>query len=278
MNLILSLLFALIALFSPSYAHAFEISPESVSVLCGALPCATTGGGAAGFSQYVLDLVVTGLEVGIIAAAIATLFISAVQMVMFSTEESTVKDSRTSYIYVITGLSIVGLARWIVRAFSPTETGAQLVNGEIVDSAIGNIITYFKLIIAVSLMVNIVIQAFRLLTSQGQDEQVSKAKSRLIAGFIGAGIIMLANVIVISVLPGVNTTSIIALEIAGIANYIIMIIGFLAVLAIVVAGIMLVVSVDEGLKDKAKSVVKTSVVALIVVLLSYALVTGFIAL
>ena len=266
------------ALLFPASAHAYSIDPWSVMMFCGIVPCNAPGGGAAGLSLYIFERIVTALEVGIIAAAIIFLFIAAMQMVAFSSEENTVTESRTSYIYIISGLAIIGLARWFVTAFSPVNTGAALVNAGVVEQGVGNIVFYFRGIIAVTLMVNIVIQAFRLITSQGVQEQVEKAKKRFIGGFVGAGIVMLANVIVVSVLPGFGGSSAIAFQIAGIANYVLMILGFLAVLAIVMAGVLLIVSVDEALKEKAKNIIKTSIVALIVVMTSYALVTAFIVL
>ncbi len=277
MALLLSLTGLILSLL-PLSAHAYSIDGGSVSVLCNFLPCNGGGGGAVGLSMYVFEKIVAALEVGIIAVAIISLFVAAIQMVALSSEESTVKDARTSYIYIIAGLAIVGLAHWFVMAFSPTETGFKLVNAGMVESGVSNVVTYFKMIIAITLMVNIVIQAFRLISSHGEDEQVNKAKTRFIAGFIGAGIIMLANVIAVSVLPGAGGSTVLAGEIAGIANYLLMILGFLAVLTIVVAGVMLIISIDETMKDKAKNMVKTAIMALIVVLVSYALVTAFIAL
>ncbi len=267
----------LTALLIPLSAHAFDIDGSSVMMLCGIVPCSAAGGGATGLSFYVFDRIVTALEVGIIAAALISLFIAAAQMVAFSDQENTVTESRSAYIYIIAGLVVIGLARWFVLAFSPVNTGAALVNAGVVEEGIGNVVIYLKLIVAVTLMVNIVVQAFRLITSQGAQEQVDKAKKRFIAGFIGAGVIMLANVIVVAVLPGFGSSSVLAVQIAGIANYILMILGFLSVLAIITAGVLLMVSLDETLKDKAKNIIKTSVVGLIVVLTSYALVTAFIA-
>ncbi len=267
---------ALLLALLPHAAHAFQIDASSVMALCNVLPCSGGGGGAAGLSDYILEKIVTAMEVIIVAIAIISLFITAAQMVAHSTEESTVKDTRTSYIHIITGLAVVGLCRWFVLAFSAPNTGAQLVNTDVVESGLVNIVMYFKMIISLSLMVNIVVQAFRLITSQGAQEQVDKAKTRFIASFIGAGIMMLANVIVLSVIPGYGGSTDLAVEIAGIANYILVIMGFLSLLAIIVAGVLLIVSIDEGLRDKAKNMIKTSMIALIVVLTSYALVTAFI--
>ena len=268
-------------------AHAYEIGAESVNVLCNFLPCNAAGGGATRLSMYVFERIVLAFQIGIIAVAIISLFISAVKMTAFSSEESTVKEAKTSYVYIITGLAIIGLAKFFVNAFSPgtvavgeygeyTGTQGALVNLGIAEMGVSNVVFYFKSIIALSLMVNIVVQAFRLITSQGQEEQTNKAKGRLIGGFIGAGIIMLANVITVSVAPSTSGATGIGIQIAGMANYLLMILGFMSVIAIVVAGIMLVVSFDESMKDKAKNIVKTSVVGLIIVLTSYALVNAFI--
>ncbi len=263
---------------------------ESVMPLCNVLPCNWVGLGSAGLSMYVFSKIILTLEIGIIAAAIVCLFIAAAQMVFSSAEESSVKDSKTSYIYIITGLAIVGMSHLFVNAFSPGTfappgsglaggAGANLVNTAAIGTGVGNVISYIKLIIALSLLVNIVLQSFRLISSQGEDEQTKKAKTRLIGGFIGTGIIMLANAIVIAVSPATfGGPALLVMEIAGIANYMLMILGFLAVMTIFIAGVLLVVSFDESLKDKARSMIKTSIIALIVVLMSFALVQAFILL
>lgn len=262
---------------TPLTTHALDIDTGSISVLCDFLPCSGGGGGAEGLSFYVFDKIVTAMEIIIVAVAVFALFTAARWQVMYASDETLTKDARTTYVYVIVGLAVVGLARQLVLAFSPTNTGGALVNTEVIDQSVGNVVTYFKLLIAVTLLVNIVVQAFRLITSQGEQDQVDKAKKRLIAGFIGAGVIMLANAIAVAALPGFGGSVIMAVEIAGIANYIIVIIGFLALIAIIIAGVLLIISIDEGLKDKAKAVIKTAIVALIVVLVSFALVTAFIA-
>ena len=264
----------ILGLLSPLLAHAFEIG--DFSSVCGIVPCSGGGGGAAGFSGYIAGTIVPALEVGIIAVALISLFYSAAMMSLFSSEEGAVKDARTSYIYVITGLAITGFAHWISLAFAPANTGGGLVNEQYVVSGVDNVVFYFRIIVAVTLLVNIVVQAFRVIASQGKQEDTDKAKKRLIGGFIGAGVIMLANSIVASAAPGFGATTIAAQEMAGIASYITTLVGFMAVLAIVVAGVMLIVSADEGLKDKAKNVVKTAVVALIACFVSYALITAFI--
>lgn len=266
-----------LALLLPSLAHAYQIGTESSGILCAFLPCSAGGGGAAGLSAYALEKIVFGMEVAIVAVAIIALFISASQMVIFGQDEAQVKDARMSYVYIIVGLAVVGLARWLVMAFSPSNNGAELVNVTMYEQGIANIITYFRLVIAISLSVNIVVQAFRMLASQGEQEQTDKAKKRLIGGFVGAGMVMMANALVVAMAPSLSGAQGVSLEIVGLANYLVTIVGFLALVVIAGAGVLLIVSADEGLKEKAKMMVKTAVVVLIFVVLAYALVTAFIA-
>ena len=49
----------------------------------------------------------------------------------------------------------------------------------------------------------------------------------------------------------------------------------MAVIGMIAAGIMLVISVDESLKDRAKKLIITSIAALIVVLLAKGIATFF---
>lgn len=268
------LLFALI----PQNAWAFELGNEWRGPICNIIPCSGNGGGAAGLSGYVTERIVTFMEVGFIAAILLVLFFAAMNMVIYGHDESAVKDGRMAFVYCIAGAAVTSLARWFVMAFSPSETGQRLVNQAIVDQSITNLLIMFRLVLATALLGNIVAQAMRLISSQGDDDQRGKAQKRLIASFVGAGFVMLANALIVAVNPTMGSSSDIADQIVGIANYLVTILGFASVVAIIAAGILLIVSVDEKLKDKAKSLIKTSVVALIAVLTAYALVTAFISL
>ncbi len=277
MRLLRSLPAILLGISLPLAAHAFELGNDWGS-LCQYIPCSAGGGGAFGLSGYVFSKIVLAMESLFVAAAGLALFFSAARMTLQSSDEGAVSESRQAFLYAIGGATVVGFARWIVMAFAPSETGGSLVNTNIIATAAGNIVTYVRLALATGLLANIVIQAFRLIASQGQEEQTNKAKTRLIASFIGVGIVMLANVVMVAVNPELGSSSMIAEEIAGIGNFLITLFGFLAVVAIMVAGFMLVLSVDDGVKEKAKNIIKTSIIALVVVTVAYALVNEFITL
>ncbi len=266
----------LAGLLTPIPAFAFQISDIWYWQVCDYLPCTAYGGGANGLVNYLLLRVVVALEAGFVAVAIITLFLSAANMVIFAEQEDVVKQSRTQFVYAIAASAVVALARWVALAFSPESTGSALVNTGLVNDAVGNVLTYMRLSLTILLVVNIVIQGIRMISSQGEQEQMDKARKRLIGSFIGAAFLLLANRIVVAFNPQLGSSQVLATEFAGIANYLIAFIGFGAVVVIIVAGITLVLSVDESFKDKAKNMVKTAVVALVAVLVAYALMTTFV--
>ncbi len=272
MRKLLLLLTGLLALM-PTHSYAFEIPATWVGPVCKFLPCSGLGGGAGGLSNYVMLHIMPIFEFGFATVAIFLLFIAAANMVMFAEQEDVVKNSRTTFVYAIIGAGIVAFSRWIAVAFSPLETGSNLVNGSVVNALVGNVITFFKLLLAILLIVNIVIQAFRLIASRGLDDKIDTARKRLISGFFGVAFIMLANTIALTVNPEFGGSDMFNAEITGIANYLITFIGAGSVFSMIIGGILLLVSADESLKDKAKTMIKTAFVALIAVLVAYGFVT-----
>src|SRR5690606_33535568 len=92
-------------------------------------------------------------------------------------------------------------------------------------------------------------------------------KKRFFHGLIGVAIVLLADVTVDYFRPGARSIGL-AGEIGGIVEFLLTIIGALAVLGFIVAGFMLVVSTDESLKDRAKKAIFATVVTMIIVLAS----------
>ncbi len=260
----------------PTTALAYSLGTGWTGPICAFLPCTQMGGGSSGLASYVLTRVISALQVGFVAIAALVLFFAAINMVLFPHEDEVVKEGRSAFIYTLTGGAFVAMAQWAAQAFAPLSTGANLVNASFIDTAINNVLTMARLLLAILLTVNIVVQAFRLITSQGEQDQAEKARKRMIASFIGVGFVMTANVIAVSVLPGASGAIGLAEQIAGIANYLLTIVGFAAVVDIIIAGVLLIFSVDEGLKDKAKTAVKIGVIGLLAVVVAYALVAGFI--
>src|SRR5262245_60661158 len=76
------------------------------------LPCVT--GGTTGIQAYVATVVFPGLRLLFIGIAILFFFVYAVRLMLESSEESVITDTKSAYAQAITGAAIVGLATLIV--------------------------------------------------------------------------------------------------------------------------------------------------------------------
>ena len=89
-------------------------------------------------------------------------------------------------------------------------------------------------------------------------------------------LIFLADVGMRAVGAADNGQLIIIQELAGLANFILELIAAVSIIAILVAGILLIISVDESLKDRAKRIITGTLITLVIVIASYTLINIFI--
>ncbi|MDO8649227.1 MAG: hypothetical protein Q7R81_05595 [Candidatus Peregrinibacteria bacterium] len=274
---VISILAALTALLLPFPAHALQLKMGWATSICGTyMPCSTNiaGAGAEGLALYIMSVVVTAVQVGFIAVALLMLFTYAAQMVFYSTDENALSEARMSYVYAITGAAVVGISGFLVKAFQP---GVDIVNKNEVDAGLENIVLFVKFGLAALVTINVVIQGVRLITAQSQ-EASEKARKRLLVGFGGVAVILLGKIVIQAINPDVAAPpSALADQIIGIASFLITFFGFAAVVAILIAGFMLVISIDESNKDKAKTIIKTSLIALAVLTSAYTIVNTFLS-
>lgn len=135
-----------------------------------------------------------------------------------------------------------------------------------------NVITSFVSILAVAV---IVIAGMYLIVGLGNENSKEMAKKVVLYTAIGIVLIGLARVIVaffLDIPTGVDTSNI-RQTVINLLYFFLSFTGLLAVVAIVIAGIMLVVSGgDEGRKDTAKKIVIYAIAGLILIGISSAIV------
>jgi hypothetical protein len=256
------------ALFAP-LAHA---QADSMNPCIFDLPC--IGGGAEGLGAFVEDSVIPYLVILFVGMAFWAFFYYAYRLVTESREnENTVKEAKGGYEQLIYACAIVGIAAILVSTFG-REAAGTLVNPDPLTGALAEAALWFRILVGCALTAIMVSQGFLIIISS-EDGEIDKHRKRLINAVIGVGIILLANSIVAALQPGSNS-GILADEVRGIANYLLVIFIVLAVLAVIIAGAFLLFSIDEGLKDKAKAIIKTAVISAIIVLCSYLIVFYFI--
>ncbi len=250
----------------PTMAWAFDIPPPS------------GGGGAEGLAGYVGQIIPV-LQILFVGVAFLMLVTYAGKMIVYSSQESSHTESKMAYLYLAVGGILVAVAGWAAQAFAPgiEGVGGQVVFLSNIEAPLMNAILYLKLALATALMVNIVLQSFRLISSEGEQAKVDRAKKRLFNSFVGVAVVLLANSIILSANPGsgsADLTYAIA-EVIGLCNFLISLIGTGVIIAIIVAGVLLIFSVNESLIQKVKHIIFTCIFILVILLISYTLINFF---
>ena len=218
---------------------------------------------------YIFNLIEVGLFPAFFGIFFAMVVFYGFRLAIESRSDQSVQDAFNSIIQAAVGATLVSGAYILANAFAVPETLPNVALVEVGFLAKG--IAFFIQFIGFILMGNIVVQGIRLIVSL-EKGHTDTARKNMILSFIGAVMVMLAQPVLSAVTPGAFRNEIND-NIVGIANFLATIFGVGAVLAFIVAGIMLVVSINENIKDRAKTLMFTSIVALIVVMSSLALVT-----
>jgi hypothetical protein len=239
-----------------------------------ALPC--IGGGFQGLQNYIEFNITTAMRTAFIGVALFMFFAYAVRLLLESDQESTIADVKNAYSQAIVGAAVVSLVTLIVDSFGNyANVRIGIINPEPLEGGLANIILYIRLMVAISVSAMIAFQGVRLILLQGQESEVEQQKKRFLHSLIGVAVVLLATPIVNAVQPGANSNKIVT-EIVGVINFLLEILGVLAVVAMIACGAMLVISADEGMKDRAKKGIATTIITLVIVTCSYLVVHYFV--
>lgn len=208
---------------------------------------------------------------GIAAAAI---FYYAVRLVTEAHKDSALTDISNSFINLLVGFAIIAIAGAFAQAF--TTPGAVII----VDPLIGGLNSVSEFIIKMSLgifIMLVVIAGVQMILTQGDQAAFDKWRKILVMNAIGVVIMIVSyNALIIQAVT-LNRPDIIVEELKGLALFLLTLIGFGAVIAMIIAGVMLIVSIDESLKERAKQIIYGTLIALAIVIASYAILVTFVA-
>ncbi|TSC78983.1 MAG: hypothetical protein G01um101425_829 [Candidatus Peregrinibacteria bacterium Gr01-1014_25] len=239
------------------------------------LPCGD--GGVEGLNAYFWNTAFPFLRVSFVGIALLMFVYYGIQLMLARQQESVQSEAKSAYEMAIFGCVLVMLASMIVETFTPGIPGA-FIKPEPLITGLTAVIFYFKAALTAVVIMRITIQGVRLVLLEGQAEgEMEKQKKQFFNSLLGVGLVLLANAIVAAAYPGARS-GILATEIVGFANFLLVLAGGAAVLAFIAAGVMMIVSFDESLKDRAKKTMFTTVLAIVVILTSYVLVNYFLAL
>lgn len=210
--------------------------------------------------------------------------VAAIKLIAYSSEEEA-KKAKTTLLAGIAGLLVIQVADPVVKRMFFGELGeafedpatAELYAQETV-SFIRGIIGFLHIFLGAVAVLVIVLRGFVLITSGGDEEQITKAKKHVLYAVLGLAVVGLSEVVVRGVifpeageaLPDVAMGRTI---LVSITNYIS---GFVAIASFVVlfyAGYYYVVSGgQEEANEKVKKIVMGAVIGLILALAAFAIV------
>ena len=252
-------------------------------------------GAAAGFrgplqgtiDSAVINVINTILNYVALAAVIA-IIIAGLYMILSGGSQA--EKAKTIIIWTIVGLIVILLAKVIVNfvyslfGANAGNVGINVLNGsspvQTIIEIVNTVLTYVGLLAVIA----IVIAGLYMILSGGS--QADRAKEIIKWVIIGLIVILLAKVIVAFIYAALggnlaniginlpNGTGDIRQVITNILNIVLNFVGLLAVIALVVAGIWLIVGMgSDDSKERAKKIILYTIIGLIIILLAKLLVS-----
>ncbi len=214
------------------------------------------------------------IRFGVVAVVFGMFAYYALALLFLGDDENAATQMKTAFGHAIAGCAIVGIAVLISKNIGDITTPDNPLTGSTstqIQTGIENATEYFQLLVGAFVSFYVTYQGIRLIALQGKEEEVSKQKAKFFHGLIGVAVVLLADSIVRAVQPGSNA-GILSNEIKGIANFLITLFGLLTVVAFMASAAALMLSVDESWKEKGKKGMFGSVIVLIVVFSSWAII------
>lgn len=200
---------------------------------------------------------------------------------IISTEEENITTQRHNMLWAGVGFALLGIMNHVVEALNPGGQAPDTIGSATASEfAFRDLIIYIELFVGAIATFFITLAAMRIIVSQGDQDELNRQKTNFTWGLIGLAVIMLSEVSVqIAYIyqnretsPGKATDAV--LQIAGVINFMLGIVGILAVLTLVIGGIYYVSSFgDEERSKQAKNIVYAAVIAIAIIVTSYAFVS-----
>lgn len=254
----------------------------NASVFCPGGSCGgiDTGAGVAAVSlglstadpEATILLIINTAKLYVNILAVAVIVIAGFYLILGLGNDNSKETAKKIILYTAIGIVIINLAEQIVAFFNDLTTGTSTATFIDLIQNLIDIVTSYVGILAVAV---IIIAGFYLILGLGSENSKETARKIILYTAVGIIIIALANVIVDFFQSFNEPTLSIDLR-QNILDIILFVINFaalLAVAAIVIAGIMLILSFgEEGRKDTAKKTIIYAIVGLIVIVLASAIV------
>lgn len=253
-------------------------SLTAVSILLAAPELCSAAGGATALANFIQVHIITQALYAFGGIAAAATFYYAARLIVDAHNEQSLTDVGNAFIYVLVGFIVIAISGAFANSFFFTRSGAGgILNIRPSELSFG-LASASQFMITLSAGVFtliVVIVGMRMITSQGDEAHFGKWVKILIGNCVGIVIMMISSAIVTAVATPRNPVAM-TNQLAGLAVFLLTIIGFTSVIALIIAGILLIVSIDESLRDRAKKMITGTLIALVIVTASYTLLKTFV--
>lgn len=277
------------------FAESLPLSDKAKEIYSGSnLPSPPEGMSS---KEMIQTLIFEGLDyVKMIVVVIGILYLTIMgyTLVVSSDEEEAVTKARRGITYTIIAFALISMSKELGRIFemdqhSLLETPQEILRrARLFDRQIEIIITFIKYILGGFATIMVVKSGVKLLTSGGSEEEATKHKKSILYSAGGLLIVYLGDIFINKVFykvdknvysgitgvhPKVDAAAGVE-QIVGITNLIVSVVGPLAILMLLVGAFLYATAGGEDEKmDKAKRLILTSGVGIIIIYGAFALVS-----
>jgi hypothetical protein len=229
------------------------------------------GAGAQALAAFIdLHIISNGMVI-FEGVAVVCVFYFGFRMILEAYKEEAFTNAQNSFIYAAAGFMIIAISQAFVNAFYAQSAGAD---PSVLNDGINSVTSFILTVMSGVMVLMVTIDGLRMIASQGDASERTRIIKLLIMHCIGVAISLLAFAIVHAVAD--NDAGLLVEEMKGLILFLLTIMGTLCVVALITAGVFLVISIDESLKDRAKKVVIGTLTVLAFVLVSYTVIITFV--
>ncbi len=223
--------------------------------------------------------------------AIVYLVILGVKFTISEGKEEALTKHKKEFGFIIVGLFVLSIAQLAAFVYLNPDTSVNpglLTNQNVVNAFEAKALQiklFLQIIVGGIALLSVLTTAFRLMSSAGNEEVVSKEK-QLIRNFLLAAVIIIgAEILVRGVFfiqgvdrEGVSNQAVITgiREIIGIVNLLLTLVAGMAVFMVIIASLYYVTSLgDEERAGRAKRLIVSSIIAIFICISAYSLIRFF---
>ncbi len=211
----------------------------------------------------------------------------AYQVTIGMGEEDQLSTGRENIMYAAIGFALVALAGPITKILDPigAENVTQILQQSALESVIMLIVNTLEVLLGTLLVILIFYAGMKLVTADGDEEEIGNAKNLFKYSFIGIVIIMIAKPLITQVFyPQLGVVDIgktqvenFLTEAFGVLEYLLQFLGVLVFVSFVYASVNYLISgSDDAKRESSKNILLWSVVGMVIILFSYSIVMFFV--